>query len=216
MIAIVDYGMGNLRSVHKAFERVGVAAQVTSSPQDVEDARGVVLPGVGAFRDCMRNLERLELIRPLRHSLSAGKPFLGICLGLQVLFSESEEFELTQGLGHFSGRVVRFPAAMPDSDAKTSNSCLKVPHMGWNTVTPKKKAPCLAKLSNESWFYFVHSYYVQPTDPGLVATTTRYGIEFCSSVAQGQLFACQFHPEKSQARGLELLRNFGRLAEQNQ
>jgi glutamine amidotransferase len=215
MIAVVDYGMGNLRSVHKAFEQVGVAAQVTSSPQAVEDARGVVLPGVGAFRDCMRNLERQNLIQPLRRALSAGKPFLGICLGLQVLFSESEEFELTPGLGHFAGRVVRFPAAMPDPDVKNSNSYLKVPHMGWNTVAPKKAVPCLADLSNEGWFYFVHSYYVQPTDPGLIATTTRYGIEFCSSVARDQLFACQFHPEKSQARGLQLLRNFGRLVEQN-
>ena len=215
MIAVVDYGMGNLRSVHKAFEQVGVAARVTSSPQEVEDAQGVVLPGVGAFRDCMRNLERLSLIQPLRHALSAGKPFLGICLGLQVLFSESEEFELTEGLGYFSGRVVRFPALMPDPDAKISSACLKVPHMGWNTVTQKKTAPCLDNLRDQTWFYFVHSYYVAPTDPGIIATTTRHGIEFCSSIARDQLFACQFHPEKSQTRGLQILRNFGRLAGQN-
>jgi imidazole glycerol-phosphate synthase subunit HisH len=227
MIAVVDYGMGNLRSVHKALEQVGVAARVTSSPQEVEDAQGVVLPGVGAFRDCMRNLERLQLIQPLRHALSAGKPFLGICLGLQVLFSESEEFELTPGLGHFSGRVVRFPASMPDPDANISNAYLKVPHMGWNTVAPKKAAPCLEDIDDvgatgrsplpgkDKWFYFVHSYYVAPTDPRIIATSTRYGIEFCSSVARDQLFACQFHPEKSQARGLQILRNFGRLAEEN-
>jgi len=232
MIAVVDYGMGNLRSVHKAFEQVGVAARVTSSPQEVEDAQGVVLPGVGAFRDCMRNLERLSLIQPLRHALSAGKPFLGICLGLQVLFSESEEFELTEGLGYFSGRVVRFPALMPDPDAKISSACLKVPHMGWNTVAKKIPHPCLDHLGEvgavrepplrgtdqepeQGWFYFVHSYYVAPTDPGIIATTTRHGIEFCSSIARDQLFACQFHPEKSQTRGLQILRNFGRLAGQN-
>jgi len=227
MIVVVDYGMGNLRSVHKALEQVGAEARVSSSPQAVEDAGGVVLPGVGAFRDCMRNLERLNLIRPLRHALNSGKPFLGICLGLQVLFSESEEFETTEGLGHFPGRVVRFPSAMPDPDAKTPQAFLKVPHMGWNTVQRQASSPCLENPGEagaagrsplpvkESWFYFVHSYYVRPDDPGLVATTTRYGIEFASSVARDQLFASQFHPEKSQARGLQILKNFSRLVSQN-
>jgi len=214
MIVVVDYGMGNLRSVHKALEQVGVEAKVSSSPQEVEDAEGVVLPGVGAFRDCLRNLERLNLVRPLRHALSSGKPFLGICLGLQVLFQESEEFERTEGLGFFPGRVVRFPSSLPDPDANQPEAFLKVPHMGWNTIQHRANSPCLENLADESWVYFVHSYYVVPEDPGLVATTTRYGIEFCSSVAKDQIFACQFHPEKSQARGLAILRNFGRLLEQ--
>jgi glutamine amidotransferase len=214
MIVVVDYGMGNLRSVHKALEQVGVEASVSSSAQAVEDAEGVVLPGVGAFRDCMRNLERLNLVRPLCRALSSGKPFLGICLGLQVLFQESEEFERTEGLGYFPGRVVRFPSSLPDPDANQPEAFLKVPHMGWNTIQRRANSPCLENLADESWVYFVHSYYVAPEDPGLVATTTRYGIEFCSSVAQDQIFACQFHPEKSQARGLAILRNFGRLLEQ--
>ncbi|MBI3811073.1 MAG: imidazole glycerol phosphate synthase subunit HisH [Nitrospirae bacterium] len=199
MIAIIDYGMGNLRSVSKAFERLGWTTAVTRDPRVIADASHVVLPGVGAFPDCMRNLEQMGLIDPIRHALSSGKPFLGICLGLQLLFTESEEFGVHKGLGWIRGRVVRF-----------KNNGLKVPHMGWNTVTIQKPTPVLDGLPSDAMVYFVHSYYVAPDDPGLIATTTEYGIPFASSIAVGNVFACQFHPEKSQAVGLMLLGNFAR------
>jgi len=197
MIAIIDYGMGNLRSVSKAFERLGYAAEVTRDPRRIEDASHVVLPGVGAFPDCMRNLEEMGLIDPVQRALSSGKPFLGICLGLQLLFTESEEFGIHEGLGWIRGRVVRFP-----------DDGLKVPHMGWNTLEIRKATPMLQGLPTDAMVYFVHSYYVVPEDPGLIATTTDYGQPFASSIATGNVFACQFHPEKSQAVGLRLLRNF--------
>jgi glutamine amidotransferase len=197
MIAIIDYGMGNLRSVSKAFERLGYAAEVTRDPRRIADASHVVLPGVGAFPDCMRNLEEMGLIDPVHRALSSGKPFLGICLGLQLLFTESEEFGLHKGLGWIRGRVVRFPG-----------DGMKVPHMGWNTLEIRKATPMLEGLPTDAMVYFVHSYYVVPEDPGLIATTTDYGQPFASSIATGNVFACQFHPEKSQAVGLRLLRNF--------
>jgi glutamine amidotransferase len=197
MIAIIDYGMGNLRSVSKAFERLGCTAAVTREPQVIADASHVVLPGVGAFPDCMRNLEQLGLIDPIRRALSSGKPFLGICLGLQLLFTESEEFGVHKGLGWIRGRVVRF-----------KNNGLKVPHMGWNSLTMKKPTPVLDGLPADAMVYFVHSYYVAPDDPSLISTTTEYGGSFASSITVGNVFACQFHPEKSQEVGLMLLRNF--------
>ena len=208
MIAVIDYGMGNLRSVEKALSQVGLDARVTRSPLEIDDARGVVLPGVGAFRDCMANLDRLGLIGPINRALRSGRPFLGICLGLQVLFTESEEFGRCEGLGFFRGKVVRFPDDLPDPDA-AGGPALKVPHMGWNQVTRKKDVPVLAGIPADAHFYFVHSYYFAPEDPAIIATTTDYGIEFASSVAQGNVFASQFHPEKSQRHGLALLRNFG-------
>ncbi len=197
MIAIIDYGMGNLRSVSKAFERLGHTVNVTRDPRVIADASHVVLPGVGAFPDCMRNLEQMGLVDPIRQALSSGKPFLGICLGLQLLFTESEEFGLHKGLGWIRGRVVRF---------KTNG--LKVPHMGWNSLNRKKPTPVLDGLPADAMVYFVHSYYVAPDDPSLIATTTEYGMPFASSITVGNVFACQFHPEKSQAVGLMLLRNF--------
>ena len=197
MIAIIDYGMGNLRSVSKAFERLGHTVNVTREPRVIADATHVVLPGVGAFPDCMRNLEQMGLIDPIRRALSSGKPFLGICLGLQLLFTESEEFGLHKGLDWIQGRVVRF---------KTHD--LKVPHMGWNTLTIKKPEPALNGIPADAMVYFVHSYYVAPEDSSLIATTTEYGVSFASSIAADNVFACQFHPEKSQAVGLTLLRNF--------
>jgi glutamine amidotransferase len=197
MIAIIDYGMGNLRSVSKAFERLGYTVNVTREPRVIADASHVVLPGVGAFPDCMRNLEQMGLIDPIHRALSSGKPFLGICLGLQLLFTESEEFGNHKGLGWIRGRVVRF-----------KGNGLKVPHMGWNTVTIKKPAPVFDGIPADAMVYFVHSYYVAPEDPGLIATTTEYGGPFASSITAGNVFACQFHPEKSQAVGLMLLRNF--------
>jgi len=197
-LAIVDYGMGNLRSVQKAFERVGRAAEVTRDAERIAAAPGVVLPGVGAFGACMENLGRFGLIEPVRQAVASGRPFLGICLGMQLLFEESEEFGPVKGLGILPGRVVRF---VPDRERK-------IPHMGWNQVRVVRRAPQLAGVDDGAFVYFVHSYYPVPADPSLVATTTTYGPEFASSVVRDTLFACQFHPEKSQRVGLRLLESF--------
>jgi glutamine amidotransferase len=205
MIAIVDYGMGNLRSVQKGFERVGFQAEVTREVSKIASARGVVLPGVGAFQACMENLKRFELIEPIRRVVREQKPFLGICLGFQLLFAESEEFGLQKGLDLFPGRVVGFHAG----------NGLKVPHMGWNRIAKKKDSPFLDGLSSGDYVYFVHSFYVVPEDSSLVATTTEYGNSFVSSIATERLFACQFHPEKSQELGLRILANFGRFVASN-
>lgn len=208
MIAIVDYGMGNLRSVHKAVERVGYDAQVTTKPQEVLNASKIILPGVGAFRDCMRNLEELRLLEPVINSIEAGKPFLGICLGLQLLFEESDEFGLHKGIGILPGRVTRFPEDIQDPE---TNQPYPIPHMGWNTIEIKKEIPLFAGIENNSYFYFVHSYYALPKDPTDIAATTPYGIEFACAVQHDNIFAVQFHPEKSQEVGLRLLKNFGAL-----
>jgi glutamine amidotransferase len=200
MIAIIDYGMGNLRSVEKGFLKVGVDVRVTNVPEDVQKADGVVLPGVGAFKDCMRELTNLELTDSIVQAIQSGKPYLGICLGLQVLFTESEEFGTCRGLDVFKGKVVRF---------NFDNNDLKIPQMGWNTITIKKDNPLFNGIPDKSYYYFVHSYYVAPGDESIIATTTDYGIEFTSSVWQDNVFAVQFHPEKSQALGLRLLKNFG-------
>jgi imidazole glycerol-phosphate synthase subunit HisH len=204
MIAIIDYGMGNLRSVQKGFERVGCEAVVTSDPKVVLEADKIVLPGVGAFPDCMRNLEEGGFIEPLLRVIREGRPFLGICLGLQLLFSESDEFGVHKGLGIIPGRVVRFPEGMVEV-----GESLKVPHMGWNQLTFRKRPPVFAGIETGTNVYFVHSYYVVPEDAGVIATTTSYGIEFCSSVWKDNIVATQFHPEKSQDKGLQILKNFG-------
>jgi glutamine amidotransferase len=204
VIAVVDYGMGNLRSVHKALEKVGFTARVTSSPQQIRDASAIVLPGVGAFKDCVLNLEKLNLIEPILQSVRAGKPFLGICLGLQVLFTESDEFGKTPGLDLIKGRVVHF-----SQDDSSWDNRLKIPHMGWNALSFKKTIPIFKNIEEGSFFYFVHSYYVVPDEEAVIATTTSYGIDFTSSIQKDNIFACQFHPEKSQQVGLQLLRNFG-------
>ena len=211
MIAIIDYGMGNLRSVQKAFETVGSPAVVTRSPQVLRDASHVVLPGVGAFADCMKNLEQYGLIQPIRAAIQSGKPFLGICLGFQVLFSESEEFGVHKGLDVFAGRVLRFPwTSEPSSGGQPAGPAgLKVPHMGWNQITIERRAPPLADIENGASLYFVHSYYVAPADPSVIATTTTYGLSFASSIWRGNVVACQFHPEKSQSVGLRIVKNFG-------
>jgi glutamine amidotransferase len=197
MIAIVDYGMGNLRSVEKGFKKVGVDAVVTSSPKAVDDAAAVVLPGVGAFRDCIRNLTDLSLTESISRSIEKGKPYLGICLGLQVLFSESEEFGTCRGLDIFKGKVVRFQIRE------------KVPHMGWNTIQIAKRPPILSEVPDDSYFYFVHSFYVVPDDTGVTAATTDYGVTFTSMIWKDNVFATQFHPEKSQELGLRILKGFG-------
>ena len=198
MIAIVDYGMGNLRSVEKALAKVGADARIVSSARAIEDAEAVVLPGVGAFRDCVKNLDELKLREAIIKSIRSGKPFLGICLGLQVLFTESQEFGRCNGFDVFKGKVVRFP----------EGNVLKVPHMGWNNIKIINKAPVLKDIPDGTSFYFVHSYYVVPEDSSIIATTTGYGIEYTSMVWKDNVFATQFHPEKSQAMGLKLLNSF--------
>lgn len=205
MIAIIDYGMGNLRSVQKGMEHVGFNALVTRNIGEIHDARGVVLPGVGAFSACMENLRKFGLIEPIREVVRRQKPFLGICLGLQLLFSESEEFGTQKGLDLFTGKVVGFHA----------EENLKVPHMGWNRIEKQKQSPFLEGISSGDFVYFVHSFYVVPDDSSIVATTTDYGSSFVSSIATDRLFACQFHPEKSQELGLRILANFGRFVAAN-
>jgi glutamine amidotransferase len=205
-ITIIDYGMGNLRSVQKAFEQVGCQAVVTADPAVAAQADKLVLPGVGAFRDCMRNLADGGFVAPIKAHVDAGKPFLGICLGLQLLFTESEEFGRHQGLGVIPGRVVRFP-----DGAREGGAPLKVPHMGWNRIGIRRPAPLYRGVPDGSFVYFVHSYYVVPDDPAVIATETGYGRPFCSSIWRDNVMATQFHPEKSQAVGLQMLRNFGEL-----
>ena len=198
--------MGNLRSVQKGFEAVGVKAIVTSDSKKILSARSVVLPGVGAFKACMDNLEKFDLIDTVKQSVQRGKPFLGICLGLQLLFSQAEEFGSVSGLGILKGKVVGF------KDAPNSGDPLKIPHMGWNNVEVKPSHPLFDSVPNQSYFYFVHSYYVVPEDTATVATTTNYGIEFVSGIHHENIHAFQFHPEKSQQLGLTVLKNFSRLS----
>jgi glutamine amidotransferase len=198
MIAIVDYGMGNLRSVQKAFERVGHVAEITDDPVRISAAEKIVLPGVGAFADAMHQLRERRLLGPILGAIDSGKPFLGICLGLQLLFEVGYEDGRHEGLGVLEGEVVRFP----------TQQGLKVPHMGWNTVTQRRPVALLAGIPDGRHFYFVHSYYVVPGDESVVATVTDYGINFCSMVCRGHLFATQFHPEKSQRDGLKLIAAF--------
>ncbi len=205
MIAIVDYGMGNLRSVQKGFEAVGAQAKVTSQSSEILDASAVVLPGVGAFKDCMDNLERFGLVETVCKSVRSGKPFLGICLGLQLLFNQSIEFGEVSGLGIVPGKVVRF------SFADGNENELKIPHMGWNTVRTQKNVPLFEGIPADSYFYFVHSYYVVPEDPSVIATTTNYGQDFVSGIHYDNVYAFQFHPEKSQKLGLALLQKFSQL-----
>ncbi len=207
MIAIIDYGMGNLRSVQKGFEKVGFEAVVTDDPNVVLEAEKIVLPGVGAFRDCIRNLEEGGFVEPIHRVVREGRPFLGICLGLQLLFTESEEFGLHKGLDIIPGRVVRFPEGMTENGEK-----LAVPHMGWNQLALCGDSPLYAGVPDGTNVYFVHSYYVQPDDPAVIATTTSYGIDFCSSIRRDNVMATQFHPEKSQEMGLKILKNFGEFA----
>jgi glutamine amidotransferase len=200
-IAIIDYGMGNLRSVQKALEKVGHSATITSEPNQIAESSKVIVPGVGAFRDAITRLREAGLADPLVAHIRAGKSFLGICLGLQLLFSRSFEDGEHSGLDIFPGDVVRFPD-VPG---------LKVPHMGWNQVRIRRPAPILATIPDGASFYFVHSYYVVPKDPQIVATETDYSAPFASMVWHDNVYAAQFHPEKSQRLGLELLKRFAEL-----
>ena len=201
MIAIIDYGMGNLRSVQKAFEKVGHQAMVTSDPAEVAAAAKVVLPGVGAFEDAIAELRRLNLVKPVRETIDSGKPFLGICLGLQLLFDVSYENGRHEGLGVLPGEVVRFD--LPKG--------YTVPHMGWNQLAIRRPAPVLEGIAEGTYVYFVHSYYVVPKDSQVIATETDYGGPFCSMIWRDNLLATQFHPEKSQSEGLRILKNFAEL-----
>ena len=202
MIAIIDYGMGNLRSVQKGFEKVGHQAMVTNDAQLVRSASHVVLPGVGAFEDAIAELRRRDLFKSVLDAIDSGKPFLGICLGLQLLFDVSYENGEHQGLGVLKGHVARFE--LPDEYA--------VPHMGWNQLRIRRPAPVLQGLAEDTHVYFVHSYYVVPDDPAVIATETDYGAPFCSMIWRENVYATQFHPEKSQAQGLRILKNFAELS----
>ena len=206
MIAIIDSGIANLRSVEKGFARVGFEAKVVEDPRTLRDARGIVLPGVGAFADGIGKLRAAGFDEALLREIERGKPLLGICLGLHFLFSESEEFGTHKGLDLFKGKVVRFPAGLRDG-----GSPLKVPHMGWNTLGIRRLAPIFRGLAPEPAVYFVHSYYVEPADPEVVAATTEYGVLFSSVIWKDNVMATQFHPEKSQRVGLAILRNFAEL-----
>lgn len=199
MIVIIDYGMGNLRSVQKGFEKVGVEALVSGDPNRVEEADGVVLPGVGAFADAMANLRAAGMDKSIHRVVQDGKPFLGICLGQQLLFEASQEWGDTDGLGVFRGQVRRLPDG------------LKIPHMGWNQVEILRPDPLLEGIPGGSSFYFVHSFAVDPADAGLALTVTEYGVRFASVVGRGNVYGIQFHPEKSSTLGLKILENFGRL-----
>jgi glutamine amidotransferase len=201
VISIIDYGMGNLRSVQKGFEKVGHQAVVTSDPGEVAAATKVVLPGVGAFEDAMSELRRRQLIVPVLDTIAAGKPFLGICLGLQLLFDVSYENGEHGGLGVVAGEVVRFETPPEYS----------VPHMGWNQISIIRRPPILDGIEDGAYFYFVHSYYVVPRNRKLIAAETDYPDPFCSMIWRDQLYATQFHPEKSQADGLRILKNFAEL-----
>ncbi|MGM0501559.1 MAG: imidazole glycerol phosphate synthase subunit HisH [Bacillota bacterium] len=204
MIAIIDYGMGNLKNVKKGFEKVGYEAQITDKPQDILESDGVVLPGVGAFKDAMDNLAAADLIDVIYDVIEQQKPFLGICLGLQLLFTESEEFGLTAGLDIIPGKVIKFPDDLN----------LKVPQIGWNQLNIEKDTKLYQGIAQQTYQYFVHSYYVVPEEKEVIATTTDYGIEFVSSIVKDNIYAVQFHPEKSSQEGLKILNNFGKLTEE--
>lgn len=204
MIAIIDYGMGNLRSVQKSFEKVGYQAKITDKKEELLDAVGVVLPGVGAFKDAMNNLQELDLIDTIYQVVEEGKPFLGICLGFQLLFSESDEFGHTKGLDIVSGSVKKFPDTLG----------LKIPHMGWNQLNLKQDNRIYDGLADGEFQYFVHSYYVETEDEEVIGATSDYGIEFVASIAKDNVYGAQFHPEKSSDKGLQILKNFGKIVEE--
>jgi glutamine amidotransferase len=203
VIALLDYGSGNLRSVHKSLLKVGAEVRLVQHPEEIGDARGLVLPGVGAFDDCINALRKQELLEAAREFIKTGRPFLGICVGYQALFEKSEEFNsCAAGLGVFQGSVVRF----------TEKPGLKIPQIGWNQIEiANPECPLYRGIPSGSYVYFVHSFYPQPVDQSIVATRTDYGAPFASSVWRDNVFATQFHPEKSQRTGLQLLKNFVEL-----
>jgi glutamine amidotransferase len=205
VIALIDYGSGNLRSVHKALLKVGAEVRIARQPEEMADARAVVLPGVGAFDDCIQALQKQALLEASRRFMQSGRPFLGICVGYQALFEKSEEFNsCAAGLGIFQGKVVRF----------SNGNGLKIPQIGWNQLDiVKPECPLFRGIPGGSYVYFVHSFFPKPVDASIVATRTTYGETFASSVWRDNVFATQFHPEKSQKIGLQLLKNFVEFAE---
>ncbi len=203
MIAIVDYGMGNLRSVQRGFERVGAEARIVQSPRELNGARGMVLPGVGAFGQAMDNLRAAGWIDPLHTACVRGMPFIGICLGMQLLFESSAEMGQHEGLGILAGEVKRFTGDV------------KVPQMGWNQIRLWQANPLLRDVADGGYAFFVHSYYCAPRDSSIVLATSDYGVEFASIVGRGNIFGAQFHPEKSQAVGLKILENFAAIVHTN-
>lgn len=196
MIAVIDYGMGNLRSVQKALDVVGAKAKITSDPRDIKKCDKLVFPGVGAFGEAMKELKRRKLVEPIKYAIASGKPFLGLCLGLQLLFEKSEEAPGVRGLGILKGESKRFRV-----------KGLKVPHMGWNSIDAKR-ADIVRGVPKGSYMYFVHSYYVKPKEKNVILTTTDYGIKFVSGIRKDNIYGFQFHPEKSQELGLKILKNF--------
>ncbi|HIE59829.1 MAG TPA: imidazole glycerol phosphate synthase subunit HisH [Persephonella sp.] len=198
MITVVDYGMGNLRSVAKAFEAVGANIKVSSKPEDIKNSKAIVVPGVGAFKDAIKHLKELNLYDEIINHINNKKPYFGICLGLQILFEKGYEFGEHRGLGIIKGKVIRF----------TQKEGYKIPHMGWNQVNIKQKNGLFKNIKNSEFFYFVHSFYVVPEDSKVIASTTDYINEFCSSIQIDNIWAVQFHPEKSQKPGLKLIKNF--------
>jgi len=201
MITIVDYGAGNLRSVVNAITRLGYQSKITSNPSEVLSAQMIILPGVGAAADTMQNLKALDMVEPIRQFIAEDRPFFGVCIGLQILFTGTEEGGWNDCLNVFPGRVTKFPPG------------LKIPHMGWNQVKQLGEHPVFAGIPDETNFYFVHSYYVEPDDKSLVAGETEYGIPFCSVIARGNLIGTQFHPEKSGEFGLQMYDNFIKMAQ---
>jgi len=201
MITIIDYGAGNLRSVVNAITRLGYQSKITSNPSEVLSAQMIILPGVGAAADTMQNLKALDMIEPIRQFIAEGRPFFGVCMGLQVLFTSTEEGGWHECLNVISGQVKKLPSG------------LKIPHMGWNQVKQRVFHPVFSGIPDDANFYFVHSYYVEPDDKSLVAGETEYGIPFCSILARGNLVATQFHPEKSGEFGLRMYDNFIKMAQ---
>jgi len=199
MIAIIDYGMGNLKSVTNAFQKLHADAVITRDRKVIEESKAIVLPGVGAFGKCLENLASFGLLDFIKDLIMNDKLYLGICLGMQILFESSEEAPGVKGMGFVKGTVPRFKGDM------------KVPHMGWNSIEQVNGAEVLEGIREEEFFYFVHSYYCKPEED-VTATSTSYGIDFASSIQKKNVFACQFHPEKSQRVGLQLLTNFLRMA----
>ena len=197
-VAMIDYGSGNLRSVEKALQHAGAEVLRAGSPEALAACAAVVLPGVGSFGDCARSLEERGLTGPLRAWLAADRPYLGICLGYQILFETSDESPEARGLGHWSGRVVRFPARHD----------LKVPHMGWNNLEWRAPDPLFAGLPDPAFFYFVHSYYPEPEEEDLITAACKHGVPFAAACRRGKIRGVQFHPEKSQSTGLRMLENF--------
>lgn len=200
MIGIIDYGMGNLKSVEKAFARMGYDARITDQIQKVKDAKALVIPGVGAFPDAMDQLERTGLIQSIRQGAAAGKPILGICLGMQVMFEKGFEGNEREGLGLFRGKIQKIPPGF------------KIPHMGWNQLDVYKKNPVLNGIENRTFVYFVHSYYAEEVEKEDLVATAEYGIQIPAVVQKGNMIGLQFHPEKSSEKGLQMIKNFGELS----